>query len=141
MKLTSTQARRHRITASMPGFVQHCVITKECPETFLLFLYKTPLFPRLDQVLRICFLSVSLSLSLSPFLPLSLFVETHEYHKRLVYRRTTTRAKCLQGCKEQESRSAEDPPGRTIHTKAVTYFQRKSNKRFADKSMKHSRVE
>lgn len=61
----------------MSGFVQHCVITKECPETFLLFLYKTPLFPRLVQVLRICFLSLPSSLSL--------FMETHEYHKRLVY--------------------------------------------------------
>ena len=47
-----------------------CVITKECPETFLLFLYKTPLFPRLVQVLRICFLSLSLPPSVFPFLPL-----------------------------------------------------------------------
>lgn len=63
----------------MSGFVHHCVITKECPETFLLFLYKTPLFPRLVQVLRICFLSLCLPPSVS--LPPSLFVETHEYHK------------------------------------------------------------
>lgn len=56
----------------MSGFVQHCVITKECPETFLLFLYKTPLFPRLVQVLRICFLS----LPLSPFFPLSVYGDT-----------------------------------------------------------------
>lgn len=65
----------------MSGFIQYCVITKECPETFLLFLYKTPLFPRLIQVLRVCFLSLSLppSVSLPPSLPL--FVETQEYHK------------------------------------------------------------
>lgn len=52
------QALRYKITWRMSGFVQQCVITKECPETFLLFLYKTPIFPRLVQVLRICFLSL-----------------------------------------------------------------------------------
>lgn len=64
----------------MSGFVRHCVITKECPETFLLFLCKTPLFPRLVQVLRICFLSLPSSLS-NAVLSLSVFVETDEYHK------------------------------------------------------------
>lgn len=54
-----TQAPKHKMTTRMSGFVQHCVITKECPETFLCFLYKSPLFPRLVQVLRICFLSHS----------------------------------------------------------------------------------
>lgn len=68
MRLTLTREVRRRITARMSGFVQHCVIAKECPETFLLFLYKTPLFPRLVQVLRICFLSLSLSFSLPPSL-------------------------------------------------------------------------
>lgn len=69
MELTQLGGRRRRITARMSGFVRHCVITKECPETFLLFLYKTSLFPRLVQVLRICFLSPSpsLSTSLPPF--------------------------------------------------------------------------
>lgn len=57
------------MSTRMSGFVQRCVITKECPETFLLFLYKTPLFPRLVQVLRIPFLSFSLPLSF--FLSLS----------------------------------------------------------------------
>lgn len=88
-----------------------CVITKECPETFLLFLYKTPLFPRLVQVFRICFLSLSLPPSVFPFLPLplslslspALFVETHEHHKRLVYRRATIRAQCLQGGAQSKS--------------------------------------
>lgn len=74
-QLTLIQALRHKTTARMSGFVQHCVITKECPETFLLFLYKTPLFPRLVQVLRICFLWLCLPSSLS------LLVVTHEYHK------------------------------------------------------------
>lgn len=57
--LNLTQAPKHKMTTRMSGFVQHCVITKECPETFLCFLYKSPLFPRLVQVLRICFLSLS----------------------------------------------------------------------------------
>lgn len=57
--LNLTQAPKHKMTTRMSGFVQHCVITKECPETFVCFLYKSPLFPRLVQVLRICFLSHS----------------------------------------------------------------------------------
>lgn len=150
MKLTLTGAWRNRISARMSGFVRHCVITKECPETFLLFLYKTPLFPRFVQVLRICFLSLSLSLSLCaclPFspslslsLPLSVCGDTRT-PQRLVYNRTTIHAQCLQGCKEQESMSAENVRGRNIQIRVVSYFQLKSNRRFLEANTPHSRVE
>lgn len=152
MKLTLTGAWRNRISARMSGFVRHRVITKECPETFLLFLYKTPLFPRFVQVLRICFLSLSPSpslcvpVSLSPplflthSLPLSVCGDTWT-PQRLVYNRTTIHAQCLHGCKEQESMSAENVRGRNIQIRVVSYFQLKSNRRFLEANTPHSRVE
>lgn len=110
----------------MSGFVRHCVITKECPETFLLFLYKTSLFPRLVQVLRICFLSRSRSLStslpLAPFLPRCLLLPLvrSRRHMNNTKGRFIGEIQCkfsvFTGAKEQECLSAENPPGGNIQT-------------------------
>lgn len=108
----------------MSGFVRHCVITKECPETFLLFLYKTSLFPRLVQVLRICFLSRSLSTSLplAPFLPRCLLLPLVRLRRHMnnTKGRFIGEIQCkfsvFAGAKEQECLSAENPPGGNIQT-------------------------
>lgn len=126
----------------MSGFVRHCVITKECPETFLLFLYKTPLFPRLVQVLRICFLSLSLPpcVSLPPSLSLSLFVETHEYHKGWFIGELQYKLSVFKSAKSKSP--SEKPLGRHIQPKVVSCFQRiNSNRRFMETNTQHGRVE
>lgn len=62
---------RHRITARrMSGFVRRCVITEECPETFLPFLRQDPSFPTACPGLKKLFPFV-LTLPLLPFLALS----------------------------------------------------------------------
>lgn len=113
----------------MSGFVRHCVITKECPETFLLFLYKTSLFPRLVQVLRICFLSrlrsLSTSLPLAPFLPRCLLLPLvrSRRHMNNTKGRFIGEIQCkfsvFAGAKEQECLSAENPPGGNIQTRRL----------------------
>lgn len=81
------------------------------------FPLQDPSFPTARPGLENLF-PLPLSLFLPPSLPpslclpssLTLFVETHHYHKRPVYRRTTIPAQCLQGREERESAPSEKRP-------------------------------